>query len=501
MTGLPYRLVEAAEPLSFCNYIPKPDSSSHDPLKPPQIVERLQVLADGLTQQPPKLVARMRIILPRGQRCVTGKAAEDEEARVFRRHWRQSVFDDWGIHANLPLCLGGVRGLTVQPSDLRIALFSGNYNYVRDGANQALNRLVAYLLRQGARVRVYSPTTDTPAFEPAGDLVSLPSISIPGRAEYRLSTGLPSNVRSDLASFAPNIVHISSPDLAAHRAVSWARRRKIAVVASVHTRFETYLSYYNLQFFEPLIRAIMRRIYRRCDALLVPAQSTAAVLRAQRMNKLIYMWTRGVDREQFNPERRDLAWRRGFGIEDDEMVVMFLGRLVLEKGLDVFSDTISLLNERGVAQRPLVIGDGPARTWFEQHMPSGIFVGQQVGSDLARAVASSDVFLNPSVTEAFGNVTLEAMACGLPVVAAAATGATNLVRDGETGMLVEPGDVEGFADALEAYAKDPKLRRMHGAAGLDYARTQDWDEINGTVLKTYLRVIERRERIARLTHR
>jgi glycosyltransferase involved in cell wall biosynthesis len=389
----------------------------------------------------------------------------------------------------------------VQPSDLRIALFSGNYNYVRDGANQALNRLVAYLLRQGAKVRVYSPTTDTPAFEPAGDLVSLPSISIPGRAEYRLSMGLPSNVRADLASFAPNVMHISSPDIAAHRAVSWARHRKIPVVASVHTRFETYLSYYNLELFEPVVRAIMRRIYQRCDALLVPAESTAAVLRAQRMNKLIYMWTRGVDRQQFNPERRDLKWRRRLGIGDDELVVMFLGRLVLEKGLDVFAETIDLLVQRKVPHRPLVIGDGPARLWFEQHMPTGIFVGQQVGSDLARAVASSDVFLNPSVTEAFGNVTLEAMACALPVVAAAATGATNLVRDSETGVLVEPADVEGFAEALELYGRNPGLRQAHGRAGLDYARTQDWDEINGSVLKTYLRVIERRERIARVTRR
>jgi len=389
----------------------------------------------------------------------------------------------------------------VQPSDLRIALFSGNYNYVRDGANQALNRLVAYLLRQGATVRVYSPTTESPAFEPAGDLISLPSVSIPGRAEYRLSTGLPSSVRADLAEFDPNIVHISSPDIAAHRAVSWARRRKIPVVASVHTRFETYLSYYNLEFFEPLIRAIMRRIYRRCDALLVPAQSTAAVLRAQRMNKLIYMWTRGVDREQFNPGRRDIEWRRSLGVADHELAVMFLGRLVLEKGLDVFAETVDLLVQRKVPHRPLVIGDGPARNWFEQHMPTGIFVGQLVGSDLARAVASSDVFLNPSVTEAFGNVTLEAMACGLPVVAAAATGATNLVRDGETGMLVEPGDVEWFAEALETYARKPDLRRQHGEAGLEYARTQDWDEINGAVLKTYLRVIERRERIARVTRR
>src|SRR5438270_2243911 len=107
----------------------------------------------------------------------------------------------------------------VQTSDLRVALFSGNYNYVRDGANQALNRLVEYLLRQGVSVRVYSPTVDKPAFPPTGDLVDVPAIPIPGRAEYRLPIALPGRVRRDLAKFDPNAVPISSPDIVGHRAV------------------------------------------------------------------------------------------------------------------------------------------------------------------------------------------------------------------------------------------------------------------------------------------
>jgi glycosyltransferase involved in cell wall biosynthesis len=127
-------------------------------------------------------------------------------------------------------------------------------------------------------------------------------------------------------------------------------------------------------------------------------------------------------------------------------------------------------------------------------MPTGVFVGHQEGADLARALASADVFLNPSLTETFGNVTLEAMACALPVVAASATGATSLVRDGVTGTLVEPGDIDAFARALETYALDPDLRRRHGEAGLDYARTQDWDAINASVLHVYESVIERRRR-------
>lgn len=380
----------------------------------------------------------------------------------------------------------------VNADDLRIALFSGNYNYVRDGANQALNRLVGYLLRQGAKVRVYSPTVEKPAFEPTGDLIPLPSVPIPGRDEYRIPTGLPAKIRRDLAQFNPNIIHISSPDVSAHRAVSWARARNLPVVASVHTRFETYLTYYHLQLLEPMLRAALRRLYARCDALLVPAESTAAVLRAQRMNRNIYIWSRGVDREQFNPARRDMEWRRSLGIADDELAVAFLGRLVLEKGLDVFAAVIKELRSRGVPHHPLVIGSGPARPWFEQNMPTGVFVGQQIGADLGRALASADVFLNPSVTEAFGNVTLEAMASEIPVVAALATGTTSIVRNGETGILADSCDIAGFADALEAYARDPELRRRHGEAGLAYARTQDWDEINGSVLRVYESLVERR---------
>ena len=390
----------------------------------------------------------------------------------------------------------------MEPSDLRIALFSGNYNYVRDGANQALNRLVDYLLRQGVHVRVYSPTTDTPAFEPTGELVSIPSMPIPRRPEYRLGVGLSQNVRRDLAEFKPNIVHIAAPDVIGHRAVTWARRNKIPAVASVHTRFDTYLAYYHLQALEPLARGIMRRLYRRCDALLVPAESIAAVLHAQRMNRHISIWSRGVDREQFSPERRDMEWRRSFGIADDEFVIAFLGRIVMEKGLDVYADAIDALVARNVEHRALIIGEGPARPWFEERLGTrAIFVGHQEKEGLARALASTDVLLNPSITETFGNVTLEAMACGLPVVAAVATGATSLVREGETGMLVEPGDSCGFADALEAYVRDPDLRRRHGEAGLAFARTMDWDRINGAVLNVYRRVLERRERIGRLLGR
>lgn len=380
----------------------------------------------------------------------------------------------------------------MQTSDLRIALFSGNYNYVKDGANQALNKLMGYLLRQGAAVRVYSSTTDTPAFPPTGDLISVPSMPIPGRSEYQLPLGMSRSNRRDLEQFAPNIIHVSSPDRASRQAVKWARQHNLPILCSVHTRFETYLRYYNMSFVEPLIEAWLRRLYRKCDALVAPSESMAQVLRQQRMNYDIDIWSRGVDRDMFNSARRDMEWRRAQGFADNDAVIGFLGRLVMEKGLDVFSDTIDQLRRRKVPHKVMIIGEGPARSWFESRLPDAKFVGHQVGPELARAVASMDILFNPSVTETFGNVTLEAMACGLPVVAAKATGSQSLVEDRLSGRLITPGAINQFADALQDYCVHPELRTAHGAEGEKRSLDYGWDAINQVVADTYLRLIRQR---------
>ncbi|MEQ1548921.1 MAG: glycosyltransferase family 1 protein [Chakrabartia sp.] len=380
----------------------------------------------------------------------------------------------------------------MDPTDLRIALFSGNYNYVRDGANQALNRLVGYLLRSGAQVRIYAPTTQTPAFPPTGDLVSIPSMPFPGRGEYRFPLALSPRIKRDLAAFAPNMIHVSSPDIVGHRAVSYGRKHGLPVVASVHTRFETYPRYYGLAFMEPVVEAMLRRFYRRCDAIVAPSDSMAQLLREQRMNFDVGIWTRGVDRDIFNITKRDLAWRRALGIADTEVVIGFVGRLVMEKGLDVFSDAIDKLARRGVAHHVLIVGEGPARDWFEGRLPGATFVGFQGGADLGRAVASMDMLFNPSVTETFGNVTLEAMASGLPVVAAIATGSESLVKDGVTGRLIRPGAVSEFADALQHYCEDTSARKAAGGAGDKAADKFAWDRINQALLDTYLRILRQR---------
>ncbi|MES2989601.1 MAG: glycosyltransferase family 1 protein [Pseudomonadota bacterium] len=383
----------------------------------------------------------------------------------------------------------------MNPSDIRVALFSGNYNYVRDGANQALNKLVGHLLSRGVKVRVYSPTTDKPAFEPTGDLVSIPSWPLPGeRGEFRFATRLPKSVRDDLAAFRPNMIHVSAPEFIGHAGIRYARKHNIPVIASLHTRFETYPRYYHLGFLEPLVVHLSKRFYNKVDAVVVPGQSMKDLLGEWGVTTPINIWARGVDHERFSPQRRDMAWRQSLGLRDDAFAVGFLGRLVKEKGLDIFSEVCRELTARGVPHRVLVIGDGPAREWFAERVPEAVFAGFQRGDDLGRAVACMDVLFNPSVTETFGNVTLEAMAAGVPVVAAHATGAMDLIDEGETGFLVPARDVHAYADKIAMLAQDPALYRAQSDAAHAKADGYVWEEINEKVLDTYFEVLERQSK-------
>ena len=371
-------------------------------------------------------------------------------------------------------------------SQLRVALISGNYNMVRDGPTQALNLLVGFLMRHGVAVRVFAPTIPNPQVEATGELISLPSFSIPGRPEYRFPLRLRGEVLRQFEEFAPNMIHLASPDFASRSAAEWGNAHGIPVVASVHTRFESYLDYYRIGFAKTYLRHLIRQVYSKCDALLVPNRSVIADLRQQRMNENFVIWQRGVDRTIFKPERRSLEWRRGLGIADQDIVIGFLGRVVREKGIDEFVDVMKTLEKRGVAHKVLVIGDGLDRDRFAAALPNAIFVGFQQGNDLGRAIASVDVMLSPSVTEVFPNVLLETMACGVPLVAAKATGPDAMVLDGTTGVRIQPGDTEAYTDAIQAYCADPALRQTHGAAALLRAQEFEWDNINRVVLDAYL---------------
>lgn len=369
---------------------------------------------------------------------------------------------------------------------LRVALFSGNYNYTKDGANQALNKLVAYLEALGASVRVYSPTADNPAFEPAGTLISVPSIAIPGRSEYRCSLGMPTSIRHDLETFAPNIIHVSAPDFLCKAAAKFARQRNIPVVASVHTRFENYLKYYKLGWLEKPLKMSINNFYSKCDRVLAPNACMLSILKDEGVRAPIGIWGRGVDQALFNPKKRDMVWRRSLGIADDEHVVLFVGRLVREKGLETFVHAINALERFGTEHRVVVVGDGPGRECFAEHLGSkATFTGFLLGEDLARAYASADVFLNPSLTEAFGNVMLEAMASGLPTVCAKASGSNSLIKHDINGLLVEPDNAEGFANALTKIITDDNIKTRMKEAARELSINFSWPAILQSVVDQY----------------
>lgn len=371
---------------------------------------------------------------------------------------------------------------------MRIALFSGNYNYLKEGANQALNRLASYLEAHGHQVRAYSPVTDTPAFEPAGTLVPVPSIRLPVRGEFRLALGLPRHIRTDIERFAPDIIHVSTPDILDTRAQTFAKRLGVPVVASLHTLFETYLGYYRVGWARPLVEAHLRRFYRRSDHVLVPTPALVEEMKRLRRDDRVSVWSRGVDRDLFNPKRREMDWRRRHGIGDDEVAILFFGRLVLEKGVNIYVEALEILLERRQPVRPLVVGTGPAESAFAA-LPGAVLTGHLQGEALARVAASADIMLTPSTTETFGNVVLEAMASGVPVVSADAPNARALVDLGRTGLLCPPRDVGAYADAIAELVSDPEARSRMGAAGREASAAYSWDAASESVLQAYCQLL------------
>jgi phosphatidylinositol alpha 1,6-mannosyltransferase len=368
---------------------------------------------------------------------------------------------------------------------MRIALFSGNYNYLREGANQALNRLVGYLEKIGGHdVRVYSPVTPTPDFEPVGTLVPVRSIRLPVRGEFQLALGLPRATRRDIGRFSPDLVHVATPDILCTRAQSFAISEGVPIVASLHTLFETYLDYYGCGWARPLVEAHLRRFYRRSNHVLAPTLALVAEMKLLRGDNRASVWSRGIDRNLFRPDRRDMAWRRSQGIADEETAILFFGRVVLEKGVKIFAETLTALQNEGLRVRPLIVGSGPALETLTP-LRGVVTTGHLQDRALARAVASADVMLTPSTTETFGNVVLEAMASGLAVVSADAPSARALIEDGTTGYLCPPRDVGHYAATISRLVGSPNLRRSIGLAARRASGDYSWDAASASVERTY----------------
>ncbi len=367
----------------------------------------------------------------------------------------------------------------------RVALFTGAYNHIADGVSLTLNRLVAFLEKADTEVLVFAPSVDNPPVDHAGTLVPIPSIPVPGRREYRIALGLSSSARQRLIDFQPNLFHVATPDLLGYRALRLAKSWNVPVVASYHTHFSSYLKYYGVGTLENALWKYLAGFYGQCEHVYVPSPSMAVVLRSHGINDGLRLWARGVDTSRFNPALRSPEWRRAHGVRDDEVLVSFIGRLVWEKGLRVFAEVVEGLQRRGVPHRSMIVGDGPAFDHLIDRLSDTIFTGYLKGTSLSRAYASSDLFLFPSDTETFGNVTLEAMASGLPAVCADATGSRTLVENGETGLLVPAGDSTAFLHAVHHLVDDASERRRMSIGALRRARQYEWDAVLSRMVDFY----------------
>jgi len=375
-------------------------------------------------------------------------------------------------------------------SKFRTAIFTGNYNHIRDGVSLTLNRWVAFLLKHDVEVLVFGPTIEKPALEHSGTLIAVPSIRLPGRPEYRFSSSFPKKVRDKLEAFDPDLVHIATPDYLGLKALKWAKKNHVPVVSSYHTHFASYLKYYKLSLLEPLLWKYLSWFYGNCEHVYVPTPSMAETLKEKNIKSNLKIWARGIELDLFSPKKRNEAWRKEQGFNENDVVISFISRLVWEKNLELYAEVLNKLKKSYPQAKAMVVGDGPAGSGLKKMLPDAVFTGFLTGEELAKAYACSDIFFFPSDTETFGNVTLEAMASGLPCIVADATGSRSLVEHGENGYIVPVERSDKFYKFIERLITEKELRAAMSAASLKKAENYSWEAINKKLLNDYNEVLE-----------
>ena len=246
--------------------------------------------------------------------------------------------------------------------------------------------------------------------------------------------------------FVPDLVHVATPGPLAWAALRAARAMGIPTSADFRTNFHAYSRYYGLGWLEPVVLGYLRRLHAMADCNFVPTLALERELAGHGFERLTVVG-RGVDAQRFAPGWRDAALRACWGAQDDAPVLLYVGRLAAEKNVELALQSHRRLRERLPAARMVVVGDGPLRKRLQAEHPGVHFAGTQRDADLARHYASADVFLFPSLTDTFGNVTLEALASGLAVVAFDTAAAAEHVREGVSGWLATPAPSRGVAEA------------------------------------------------------
>jgi phosphatidylinositol alpha 1,6-mannosyltransferase len=372
---------------------------------------------------------------------------------------------------------------------MRIALISETFLPNVNGVVTTLCHLLEYLRDHGHEALLVAPE-GAPSDYAGAKIIPMRGVPLPSYPELRL-TPPQLGLTAQLRRFNPDIVHLAGTVALGVAGRHAARQLKVPLVSAYHTDFPAYTTHYGFGALRNLLYGYLRWVHNSCLVTLCPSSATISSLRAHGFRRL-RLWGRGVDTERFHPRYRSQAWCEAIGVRQDERVLLYVGRLAPEKRLDLLVEAIPTIPNT----RLVVVGDGPARPLLEQQLRGAAvhFAGYLRGEELATAYASSDLFVFPSDTETFGQVIQEAMASGLPVIAARAGGSIDLVHDGTTGRLFAPGSAVELRAQIDELLAAPLWARAMGMAGRRLAERRSWPHVIADLLHYYTQAISRAER-------
>jgi phosphatidylinositol alpha 1,6-mannosyltransferase len=366
---------------------------------------------------------------------------------------------------------------------VRIAIVAESFLPLMNGVTHSILRVLEHLEDRGDDVLVIAPSTDGEAPERVGGarIHWLPAVPLAGYANVRVAMGGVYRVKRILADYAPDVVHLASPFVLGWRAAQAARQLGIPTVAIYQTEVPSYAARYGVPFLENWAWNRVENIHLLATRTLVPSTFALNQLRGRGIPR-VQLWRRGVDTARFSPEKRDDGWRAA--VAPGGRIIGYVGRLAVEKQVE---DLAALA--RVPHTKLVIVGDGPQRAALEEALPAAVFTGFLEGEELARAVASFDLFVHPGGFETFCQTIQEAMASGVPVVATGRGGPLDLVENSRTGWLYEPGDLSGMrARVLDLMGDDAKRRAFAAAA---HASVQDrtWPALCSELVGHYHSVI------------
>lgn len=362
---------------------------------------------------------------------------------------------------------------------LRIAVVTETYPPEVNGVAATIAQVVAGLRARNHEIQLIRPRQDrhdSALSDGAFHEVLMRGLPIPRYPSLKM--GLPSKrMLVQLWSLRrPDLVHIATQGPLGWSALAAAQHLKLPVCSEFRTNFHAYSKHYGVGWLHKPIMAYLRKFHNHTHCTMVPTEALRQSLADYGFRNLLVL-ARGVDTRLFDPQRRSDELRRAWGAKPDTQVVAHVGRLAPEKNLGLLAQAFDAMRGVNANTMFVLVGDGPERRSLQARWPDAHFAGMRSGEDLAAHYASGDVFLFPSLTETFGNVTPEAMASGLAVLAFEYAAAAQLIRSGDNGMLVRFSDDAAFVQAAVRLARDPLLARALGVGARQTARELGWERI------------------------